>query len=146
MKRSFFAAAVAVALGVGGYAALRPSALTPDPAPPVAPADGAALVRIVLPDSLSAQAQMGERAFQAVCAACHGDNATGRMNMGPPLVHKIYEPGHHGDFAFQMAVDRGVQSHHWRFGDMPPQKGLTRSDVANIVAYVRALQVANGIH
>lgn len=47
--------------------------------------------------------------------------------------------------AFQMAVAQGVRAHHWPFGDMPPQAGLTREDVGNIVAYVRALQRANGI-
>jgi len=34
---------------------------------------------------------------------------------------------------------------HWRFGDMPPVEGLSRRDVAAIVAYVRELQRANGI-
>ncbi|MGR3582900.1 MAG: c-type cytochrome, partial [Pseudooceanicola nanhaiensis] len=43
------------------------------------------------------------------------------------------------------AVQNGVRAHHWKFGDMPPQTGLTPSDVANIVAYVRELQRANGI-
>lgn len=47
--------------------------------------------------------------------------------------------------AFQMAVVQGVRAHHWPFGDMPPQEGLTRADVRNIIAYVRELQRANGI-
>ncbi len=60
-------------------------------------------------------------------------------------IHKIYEPSHHGDYAFQMAVTNGVQSHHWPFGNMPPVEGLTQGDVKNIVSYARALQRANGI-
>ncbi|MDE3029475.1 MAG: cytochrome c [Paracoccaceae bacterium] len=88
---------------------------------------------------------MGERAFNAVCAACHGANAGGRQGMGPPFINPIYKPGHHGDYAFEMAVQNGVPSHHWRFGNMPPQSGLTRADVLNIVVYVRALQRTNGI-
>ena len=36
-------------------------------------------------------------------------------------------------------------SHHWRFGHMPPVAGLSRKDVAKIIAYVRELQSANGI-
>lgn len=36
-------------------------------------------------------------------------------------------------------------AHHWTFGDMPPQTGLTRADVVAIVTYVRELQRANGI-
>ena len=47
--------------------------------------------------------------------------------------------------AVQRAVARGVRAHHWRFGDMPRVEGLTRGDVAAIVAYVRELQRANGI-
>lgn len=65
--------------------------------------------------------------------------------MGPPFINPIYKPGHHGDYAFEMAAQNGVQAHHWPFGNMPPQTGLTRADVLNIVAYVRAVQRENGI-
>ena len=99
---------------------------------------------IALPASFSAEAKMGERAFNAVCAACHGANAAGTQS-GPPLVHRIYEPSHHGDYAFEMAVSNGVRAHHWTFGDMPPQPALTRADMKTIIAYVRELQKANGI-
>jgi mono/diheme cytochrome c family protein len=109
------------------------------------PEEGAPMVEIVLPATLSAEAQIGKRAFEAICATCHGDNATGRQGMGPPLIHKIYEPGHHADMAFQLAVQNGVRSHHWRFGDMPSVEGLTRADVASIVTYVREVQRENGI-
>ncbi|WP_335947705.1 MULTISPECIES: c-type cytochrome [Salipiger] len=111
-----------------------------------APLENGAIVSVSLPDSLSSEAQIGERAFDAVCAACHGDNGAGVDGSGPPLVHKIYEPSHHADMAFFMAVERGVQAHHWSFGNMPPQQGLTRADVAGIVTYVREMQRANGIN
>lgn len=88
---------------------------------------------------------LGKIAFNAKCAACHGENGLGKNRAGPPLIHKIYEPSHHGDHAFQMAVTNGVQSHHWPFGNMPPVEGLTQGDVKNIVSYARALQRANGI-
>ncbi len=64
----------------------------------------------------------------------------GAMASAPPLVHKIYEPGHHADGAFLLAVSRGVRAHHWPFGDMPPVDGVSQEDVQKIVAYVRALQ------
>lgn len=104
-----------------------------------------ALAEVVLPESLSDNALVGERVFEAKCAACHGVNAVGQDGVAPPLVHVIYEPGHHGDESFQRAVEFGVPSHHWRFGNMPPVEGLTRGDVSMIVAYVRELQRANGI-
>jgi len=48
--------------------------------------------------------------------------------------------------AFHLAVQNGVRAHHWKFGNMPAQDGLTRSDVNTIVAYVREVQQANGIN
>lgn len=107
---------------------------------------GSALVDVVVPAVLSQNAQLGQLAYQAQCAACHGVNAVGQDGVAPPLIHVIYEPGHHSDESFQRAVQLGVRSHHWRFGDMPPVEGLTRGDVAMIVAYIRELQQANGIN
>lgn len=106
--------------------------------------DGGSLVQVTVPD-LTGAAKIGEQIFNAKCAACHGDNGAGRQGAGPPLVHKIYEPSHHGDMAFMLAPRRGVQSHHWPFGDMPPVEGLTDGDIKQIITYVRALQRANGI-
>ena len=99
---------------------------------------------VTVPAVFSDTARIGERAFNAVCAACHGVNAAG-TDAGPPLVHRIYEPSHHGDYAFEMAVSNGVRAHHWKFGDMPPQPALTRADLKTVIAYVRELQKANGI-
>ncbi len=48
--------------------------------------------------------------------------------------------------AFYLAAQNGVRAHHWKFGDMPPQDGLTKADVAGIVTYVRELQRTNGIN
>lgn len=109
-------------------------------------ADGAPIAQVTVPAQFSPQAQMGERAFNAVCAVCHGANAAGINGIAPPLVHIFYESTHHGDDAFYAAAQNGVQAHHWPFGDMAALQGLTRSDVANIIAYVRALQRENGIN
>ena len=106
---------------------------------------GAPLTAVQLPPELSEAATIGKRAFDAVCADCHGENAAGRNGMGPPLVHKIYEPSHHGDAAFLLAVRNGVRAHHWDFGSMPAQQGLTDGDVKGITRYVRELQRANDI-
>ncbi len=144
MNKSILLALGAIVVAGVAYVALAPgqSADTADAAPP---AEGAPMVEVALPGSLSSTAQMGETAFNAVCADCHGVNAAGKMGFGPPLIHKIYEPSHHGDMAFQIAVQNGVRSHHWSFGNMPPQEGLTQSDVMAITAYVRELQRENGI-
>ncbi|NIR30833.1 MAG: cytochrome c [Gammaproteobacteria bacterium] len=102
------------------------------------------LVDVTVPASLSAQARSGQRAFDANCARCHGENGGG-TDQGPPLVHDIYNPGHHADAAFYLAAQRGVFAHHWSFGDMPPQPNVTRKELDGIVRYVRELQQANGI-
>ncbi len=107
-------------------------------------AEGGPIVEVTVPE-LSGQALIGERAFTAKCAACHGKNAAGQDGVAPPLVHKIYEPSHHGDAAFLLAARIGVRSHHWRFGNMPPVKDVTDAEIKTIIAYVRTLQQANGI-
>ncbi len=112
----------------------------------VVPVQGAAMVEVALPPTLSQTAQIGQKAFNAACAECHGTNAAGRMGNGPPLIHKVYEPSHHSDMAFHLAVQNGVRAHHWKFGNMPAQEGLTRGDLDAIVAYVREVQQANGIN
>lgn len=93
---------------------------------------------------LSARAAEGKAAFEAVCAACHGANAAG-TDKGPPLVHDIYNPGHHPDESFFRAAKLGSRQHHWRFGDMPPQPQVSDDQVAAIVEYMRQLQTVNGI-
>ena len=99
---------------------------------------------VVTVPALSEKAQAGEIAFNANCSLCHGANAAG-TNLGPPLVHKIYEPNHHQDFSFRNAVQNGVQAHHWQFGNMPPAPQVAEDDVERIICYVRELQRANGI-
>ena len=87
----------------------------------------------------------GERLFGENCAACHGAAAEG-TTVGPPLVHAVYNPNHHPDFALHNAVNNGVPQHHWAFGDMEPRPGLSGSDVNDIICDVRQLQVDEGIY
>jgi mono/diheme cytochrome c family protein len=105
-----------------------------------------AIMRVVLPKQLSEQEARGKLRFESVCASCHGTNAQGQDGVAPPLVHKIYEPNHHGDIAFVRAAQNGVMGHHWSFGNMPAVEGITEAEIRDIVAYVRALQIANGIY
>ncbi|MCK8463087.1 cytochrome c [Aliiroseovarius sp. S1339] len=107
--------------------------------------EGAAIVDVALPAELSAEAQMGKRAFEAKCVDCHAANAAGQNGVAPPLVHKIYEPSHHSDMAFILAAKNGVRAHHWNFGNMPAVEGLTDGDVKMIARYIRELQKENGI-
>jgi mono/diheme cytochrome c family protein len=135
----------AVAACVAAFVFLRPAPHIPTPAAADVPQpDARALVSIQVPP-IDGPAAIGQQIFENACAVCHGLNAVGVDGVGPPLIHVIYEPSHHGDESFQRAVALGVRSHHWRFGDMPPVAGLTRGDVSMIIAYIRHIQRANGI-
>lgn len=92
-----------------------------------------------------AELQGGKAIFEANCAACHGQMALG-TEQGPPLLHPYYEPGHHSDEAFHLAVTQGAVAHHWGFGNMPPVPGLDRNEVSEVIAYVRWLQRAAGVY
>jgi len=96
------------------------------------------------PGPTPAELSSGERLFDANCARCHGPRGSG-TDQGPPLVHRIYQPNHHGDAAFQRAVALGVVPHHWNFGPMPKVGGVSEAEVGEIVGYVRWLQRKAGI-
>lgn len=128
---------VVSAVLIGGVAVIGWKALGPaDPA-------RTATVDVKVP-VLSQVAQAGKQVFDKTCKACHGANAGG-TDKGPPLVHDIYNPGHHADMAFVLAARRGVRQHHWPYGDMPKQPQVTDEEIATIIRYVRELQLANGI-
>jgi mono/diheme cytochrome c family protein len=134
-------AAVVLAIGAG-YAALN--LLDPKPDQSTQATAGGPIVAVTVP-TLSNAAKIGETGFNAKCAACHGVNAAGVDGVGPPLIHKIYEPSHHGDAAFMLAPQNGVRAHHWPFGDMAPVADVTLADIKSIIIYVREIQRANGI-
>ena len=83
--------------------------------------------------------EKGEDLFNKNCAKCHGEKGLG-SKQGPPFIDKVYEPNHHGDLSFLLAVKNGVRAHHWRFGDMPKILGVAENEVKEIVEYVRWLQ------
>lgn len=87
--------------------------------------------------------EVGAGLYEANCAQCHGAELRGTAQ-GPSLLSVVYEPNHHSDAAFLLAVTQGVQPHHWDFGPMPPIPGLTAEDVAAIVSFVRDRQQTEG--
>lgn len=102
-------------------------------------------MRLPLPSpGLMPNPAAGKVLYEQSCASCHGADLKG-SDKGPPFLHRVYEPSHHANLAFQLAVKNGVRAHHWQFGDMKPVSGLTPDDVAHITAYVRAEQRRAGI-
>lgn len=118
---------MALSLALAGCGAVPPAG-TPEPT-----------------DLASLQTTRGAERYEVLCAGCHGGHAAG-TEQGPPLVHALYNRGHHRDSAFRRAVSDGVQAHHWPFGDMPPIPQATAEDTTDIIGYVRALQRAAGIY
>ncbi|GAB5434852.1 MAG: hypothetical protein EpisKO_42220 [Epibacterium sp.] len=143
MNQKYLILGASVALAAAAFVFLRPEASGTTARSPSG--DTASLAAITIPD-LDGNQIVGRNIFETSCAACHGAQGGGNPEAGPPLIHKIYEPSHHGDESFQRAVANGVRAHHWRFGDMPPVEGLTRGNVAMVIDYIRAVQRANGIN
>ena len=126
-RRRFLAAGMAVLCGALISSAAAQGWTIPQPSPGLMP-----------------NPVQGKPLYAQHCAECHGDRLQG-TDKGPPMLHKVYEPSHHADMAFQLAVANGVRAHHWKFGDMAPVAGLTPDDVAHITALVRSEQRKVGI-
>ena len=85
----------------------------------------------------------GAELYAASCSECHGADLRG-TDRGPSHLSIAYEPNHHSDAVFALAVNNGVRAHHWDFGPMLPVEGLSKSDVDAIVAFVRSEQRREG--
>ena len=152
MARKFVIGTLAVGLALaGGFvwfsrpdANASPRPITSDAHSGSDTQAGLMAASIVVPQ-LSGLAQQGEAEFNENCAACHGINLAG-TTQGPTLIHSLYRPGQHGDGAIASAAMNGVRAHHWRFGDMPPVEGITAQKLTVIIANIRAVQQANGVH
>ena len=132
---------VFVLVGVGGLSCSSADEPSQEKSPEAPQAAGSVVSSMDLPSEVKEGAQR----FQHFCSRCHGGQGHG-TNQGPPLVHKIYEPSHHGDQAFFRAAAQGVRAHHWKFGNMPKIPDASEADVQEIVKYVRWLQRQAGIH
>ena len=88
MKSIIAIAAVLVAGGVG-YA-LWPSTPQTTITDNATSMEGGLLANVILPETLSPNAQSGKRGFEAKCAACHGVSSADKGCVTPPLLHKIH--------------------------------------------------------
>lgn len=103
-----------------------PTVTSDAPAPPTTAAGAPAV-----PD--------GAAVYQQYCAECHGVDLRG-TDKGPSQLSIIYEPNHHGDYAYRVAIREGTREHHWWFGDMPPVEGITDLEIEKVISYIRAEQ------
>jgi mono/diheme cytochrome c family protein len=99
----------------------------------------------VVTPALAGAALAGKPVFDKVCAECHGTALRG-SDSGPPLLHNWYAPNSgHDDKQVLKTINNGTQGHMWKFGDMPRPEGLKPGQDVETLAYVRAMQAANGI-
>ena len=101
-------------------------------------------IEVKVPKQFSEAGKKGSVIFEKNCSSCHGKNGRGTQK-GPPLIHRYYEPSHHSDRSFFLAVQNGVRAHHWQFGNMPPIKSVTMEDVEKVIPFIREIQRENGI-
>lgn len=98
---------------------------------------------VVVP-TLTGAAKDGKAVFEDVCASCHGTALRG-TDAGPPLLHAWYAPNAgHDDKQVLKTINEGAKAHMWKFGDMP-KPALKPGQDKQALAYIRAMQVANGI-
>ena len=99
---------------------------------------------VVVPE-LTTEQQAGRVAFAKYCQECHGADASGGSRTGQPLIHPMYRENVFPDHVFKKAIRDGKREKNWRFGEMPPTKGITEAQIDNITSYIRAVQIASGI-
>ncbi len=85
----------------------------------------------------------GDPLYQATCALCHGIDLRG-TDKGPSHLSVVYEPNHHADVSFVVAIRAGTRQHHWNFGNMASVEGLSDADITAIIAFVRENQRIEG--
>lgn len=137
-------AVVAIAVACGADASDAGESAVTEPLPTTAaaalaePADGVAAsvptsagTALAVPD--------GAAVYQQYCAECHGVDLRG-TDKGPSQLSIIYEPNHHGDYAYRVAIRDGTREHHWWFGDMPPVEGITDLEIEKVISFIRAEQ------
>ena len=143
----FWTVGAALLFSLTGTACTTPEPeprLAPEPQSAPAPVDEIQVLLREIAATSPPEVAQGKTLFEQNCSVCHGPAGDG-TTLGPPLVHIIYEPKHHGDAAFLLAARNGVRAHHWRFGDMPPLPAVTDQMVVEIVGYIRWLQRQVGI-
>lgn len=87
--------------------------------------------------------ETGAQVYAAACASCHGADMRG-TDKGPSHLSIVYEPNHHTDDSFRLAIANGVPQHHWNFGPMEPVDGLSDNEVEAVIAFIRSEQVRLG--
>jgi mono/diheme cytochrome c family protein len=100
------------------------------------------------PKTAAERMASGKKTYDSICAACHGKNLAGTP-AGPSMLDPVFAPATHPDEAFYRAVENGVTAHgHFAkttWGPMAALPTVSRDQVTNVIAYVRAQQRRAGV-
>lgn len=134
---------LALALAGGVYLA-RGAGESAQPEPPAPQDEITETVAVALPE-LTPQELAGKAVFAEYCATCHGPHGGGVAEIGPPLVYPGYGATELSDADIVAVVRQGVAMKRWKISDMPGVVGISGDEIRAAIAYLRAVQRANGI-
>jgi mono/diheme cytochrome c family protein len=96
------------------------------------------------PGPTPAELRHGEILYNSYCISCHGRHGKGE-GLGPRLLDTLYTPARLSDEAIFGAVQNGANQKHWNFGAMPRVQRIGRSEVSEIIPYIRWFQQRAGL-
>jgi cytochrome c oxidase subunit 2 len=90
-------------------------------------------------DMSRADARWGEKLFATHCAACHQTGGEGLVGLAPSIRNRDFLALASNDFIRQTV-------YHGRVGTaMAPRQDLTKSDVTDIISFLREMEIANPV-
>ncbi len=107
-------------------------------------ADQPEMIEVIMPE-LEGMAVEGQVAYQRSCAECHGINAGGLEEHGPPLIMDLYGPSERSDMDIILAIQLGHEQENWSYGDMSPPENIGFAEQGMVVEFLRQVQFANGV-
>lgn len=98
-----------------------------------------ALIRSGNTDLSQADSHYGEKLFSANCAICHQADGSGKVGLAPSIRNRDFLAIASDEFIRQTVL------HGRRGTSMVAQRHLTQSNVTDIIAYLRSMEIANPV-
>ncbi|MCK5444106.1 MAG: cytochrome c [Rhodospirillaceae bacterium] len=87
----------------------------------------------------------GREIFNGTCATCHGIDAIGDTDIGPPLMHPYYRMEIFPSDMVRRAIMLGKAQDKWKYGHMPAQIKLNENEITDVMKYFDALRENNSL-
>lgn len=99
---------------------------------------------VTVPELNVAQTR-GREIFNGTCATCHGIDAIGDTDTGPPLMHPYYRMETLPSDMVRRAIILGKAQDKWKYGHMPAQIKLSENEISDVVKYFDAMRENNSL-